>query len=186
MLFNSLQLSGVCTIFTAIVQHLSKIQQVSPICNTVDNLRSFLKKKDTSMSAQNHSTSPASNTTHRLQMRCQLISCVHCLNHAAAKQDSLFSFSLQYFIHSFQAGCYLKRQFWGFSCDFLSHSSLTGDWDVMLVKGTPYGEIRLPHINIYVPEQGRGSDGQPQAQTHSAHRCSRYFTSDMWVHLPVS
>jgi len=49
----------------------------------------------------------------------------------------------------------------------------------MLVKGTPYGEIRLPHINIYVPEQGRGSDGQPQAQTHSAHRCSRYFTSDM-------
>lgn len=45
MLFNSLQLSGVCTIFTAIVQHLSKIQQVSPICNTVDNLRSFLKKK---------------------------------------------------------------------------------------------------------------------------------------------
>lgn len=64
MLFNSLQLSGVCTIFTAIVQHLSKIQQVSPICNTVDNLRSFLKKKDTSMSAQNHSTSPASNTTH--------------------------------------------------------------------------------------------------------------------------
>lgn len=49
----------------------------------------------------------------------------------------------------------------------------------MLVKGTPYGEIRLLHINIYVPEQGRGSDGQPQAQTRSAHPCRRYFTSDM-------
>lgn len=139
MFFNPLWLSGAPTIFTEIVQHLSKIQQVSPICNTIGSFKNPPKEK----------------TLEFLCSKPQYLPCLKFHTHAADKvpldavlplikpcslKYFLFSFLLQYFIHSFQAGSYLKRQFWGFWCDSSSHSSLTGDWDVMFVRGTPYGE----------------------------------------------